>query len=160
MRFGSRLIGPRRLVEAMQIFERGSQVHFRITVVDTSKKDAREVVSDARVSVRDGVYLTKSLVELALKVTRERPDVAFLTPVGDHSLLREAAFLRLLKLCGVPSVCQFHARYEGELFVTGRPWARRFLGPLLAPCALCASRPISMIASMCRRAASEPCPSS
>jgi glycosyltransferase involved in cell wall biosynthesis len=109
------------------------QEHFRITVVDTSKKDAREVVSDSRVSLRDGLYLTKSLVELALKLTRERPDVAFLTPVGDHSLLREAAFLRLLKLRGIPIVCQFHARYEGELFVTGRPWARRFLGPLLAP---------------------------
>jgi glycosyltransferase involved in cell wall biosynthesis len=107
--------------------------HFRITVVDTSKKDAREVVSDSRVSLRDALYLAKTLAELAVKVARERPDVAFMTPVGDHSLIREALSVRILKLRGVPVVCQFHARYEGELFVTGRRWARRFLGPLLAP---------------------------
>ena len=107
--------------------------HFRITVVDTSKKDAREIVSDSRVSLRDGLYLGKTLAELVLKLLRERPDVAFLTPVGDHSLLREAACVRLLKFSGARVVCQFHARYEGELFVTGRRWARRFLGPLLQP---------------------------
>ena len=107
--------------------------HFRITVVDTSKKDAREIVSDSRVSLRDGLYLGKTLADLMLKLLRARPDVAFMTPVGDHSLLREAACLRLLKLSGARVVCQFHARYEGELFVTGRPWARRWLGPLLGP---------------------------
>jgi glycosyltransferase involved in cell wall biosynthesis len=106
--------------------------HFRITVVDTSKKDAREIVSDSRVSLRDGLYLGKTLADLMLKLLRERPDVAFLTPVGDHSLLREAACVWLLKFSGARVVCQFHARYEGELFVTGRPWARRFLGPLLS----------------------------
>jgi len=107
--------------------------HFRITVVDTSKKDAREIVSDSSVSLRDGLYLGRTLANLALKLLRERPDVAFLTPVGDHSLLREAACVRLLKLSGARVVCQFHARYEGELFVTGKPWARRWLGPLLKP---------------------------
>jgi glycosyltransferase involved in cell wall biosynthesis len=109
------------------------QQHFRITVVDTSKKDAREIVSDPGVSLRDGLHLAKTLAELGLKLAQDRPDVAFLTPVGDHSLVREAACVRMLRLCGAGIVCQFHARYEGELFVTGRPWARRFLGPLLAP---------------------------
>src|SRR5688572_14114531 len=107
--------------------------HFRITVVDTSKKDAREVVSDPGVSLRDGIYLAKTLAELVWKLLRDRPDVAFLTPVADHSLIREAMFVRLARLFGAGVVCQFHARYEGELFVTGKAWARRFLGPMLGP---------------------------
>lgn len=107
--------------------------HFRITVVDTSKKDAREIVSDPGVSLRDGIYLLRSIADLVVKLARERPDVAFLTPVADHSLLREAIFVRLARLAGAGTVCQFHARYEGELFVSGHRWARRLLGPLLGP---------------------------
>ena len=107
--------------------------HFRITVVDTSKKDSREIVSDPGVSLRDAIYLAKTLAELVWKLMRDRPDVAFLTPVADHSLIREAMFVRLARLFGAGVVCQFHARYEGELFVTGKAWARRFLGPMLRP---------------------------
>jgi glycosyltransferase involved in cell wall biosynthesis len=107
--------------------------HFRITVVDTSKKDAREVVSDSSVSLRDGYYFLRSTIDLAWKLLRMRPDLAFLTPVADHSLVREALFVRLARLAGAGVVCQFHARYEGELFVTGAGWARRLLGTLLSP---------------------------
>jgi glycosyltransferase involved in cell wall biosynthesis len=107
--------------------------HFRITVVDTSKKDAREIVSDSSVSLRDAWYLARLLVGLARTLRRERADVAFLTPVADHSLLREAIGVRLARLAGAGVVCQFHARYQGELFVTGSRLARRLLGRMLAP---------------------------
>lgn len=107
--------------------------HFRLTVVDTSKKDRREIVSDPSVSLRDGYHFLRTTIELAWKLARDRPALAFLTPVADHSLLREALFVRLARLAGAGVVCQFHARYAGELFVTGAPWARRLLGPLLAP---------------------------
>lgn len=107
--------------------------HFRMTVVDTSKKDPREIVSDASVSLRDGYYFLRTALELVWQLARARPDLAFLTPVADHSLVREALFVRLARLAGAGVVCQFHARYEGELFVSGAPWARRLLGPLLRP---------------------------
>jgi glycosyltransferase involved in cell wall biosynthesis len=107
--------------------------HFRLTVVDTSKKDRREIVSDASVSLRDGYYFLRTTLELARQLARDRPDLAFLTPVADHSLLREALFVRLARLAGAGVVCQFHARHGGEFFVTGAGWARRLLGPLLAP---------------------------
>ncbi len=118
-------------VKTMLESELGEQ--FRITVVDTSKKDAREIVSDSRIYLRDGVYLLRTAIELGWKLARQRPDLAFLTPVADHSLLREALFVRMARLAGAGVVCQFHARYEGEFFITGARWARRLLGRLLGP---------------------------
>ncbi len=115
------------------ILESEIQERYEITVVDTSKKDAREIVSDSSVSLRDGAYFLRTLAVLVAKLAGRRPDLAFLTPVADHSLVREALFLRLVRLAGAGVVCQFHARYEGELFVSGPRWARRLLGPMLRP---------------------------